>query len=529
MYTKPEKITRALVLVAPIYDFYFTPHRFSSLGASVLLRMLRSRGIDTDLLSFPLLRKKPASIPLPQELSYLSPFIIENETGKTSFFTRYKRFGPDLKECGKIAAALKPDICFISCFAFCYGQTAIELAIEIKRQISSCTIAIGGAGVSAYSEYFLKSESIDFTISGEAEVALFPFLDFLQNSEADPLSVPNLGWKNEGKLHFAAKELSSEKQIEMTVYFSNSINNLQLNQREYFITTSLSRGCPMNCRFCSNWICHGREFRRVTFDKVQESIEQLKEHISPSESVYVNFEDDNLLLDYKYWIECIKEFKSHFPRSSFYAENGIDYRLLTPLRCRELIDSGMSQLNFSIGSADDNILKENNRKSDISLYDKLLSIAEEADIPVITYFICGFPHDTRETVINNLHFLLNRKTGIGISMFYAVPGIDGFEEKKIFDRLSPALCAGSSAYPWNDSLSTCTLVTAFRLARFINLCKSEIKSEPEQELIKLATENKRLYTFVKTEAGANLRETINQDYELTELFFNRKIAGSPAA
>ena len=522
MHTVPLNIKTALVITPPVRDFYFTHHRFTSLGASLVAELLVKRGIRTIPRNFALLRKKPILIPLPEDLSYLKPHILEKETGKTSFFTRCKHFGPEIKECGSIIRSLNPDICFISCFAWCYGSTAVELAEEIKTRMPSCPVVLGGAGVSAFPEFFLRSKGVDYTITGEAEVSLYRFLDYLQGKTSDPDDIPNLGWKNRDDIYFSRKEFTSKEQIEPAIYISPAFKALGSSNVPSRISVSISRGCSLDCSFCSNRICHGDEFKLSSFSKIQESINSLipKSGVSPSDVHILNFEDDNLLLDFQFWVECIKEFKRYFPDVRIYAENGLDYRLLTPQRCHELIKLGMAQFNFSLASTDNSILKESKRNADFSRYDELLSIAENAKIPVITYFICGLPLDTRETVVENLLFLQKRPTEIGISLFYPVPGIKGFEDKHTFNNLSPAMCTGSAAYPWNNSLSTQTMITAFRLARFINLQKSDNLSGSEQALVDVIAEKRRLYTYIRTDSGIKLKEIGNQDYELVDMYFS---------
>ena len=370
--------------------------------------------------------------------------------------------------------------------------------------------------MSAFPEYFLQNSFVDFTISGEAEVSIDPLLKFLQTPDLSPELVPNMRWKKDGKiLASPIQKLTRPDEIETVI-----VKTKESPAGESF-SVYLSRGCPMKCRFCSNWLCHGKEFRRPDFKKVKEAIEQAGLQSSSRPTVRINFEDDNLLLDFDFWLKCIREFKTCFPQALFYAENGIDYRMLNASRCKDLINMGMAQFNFSLGSIDNRVLEDSERTGNTSHFDQIISIAARAAIPVITYFICGFKNDTRESVIENLLFLLKRETLVGISLFYAVPGIYDFEDKSIFEQTSPSLCAGSSAFPWNKSLSTQTLLTAFRLARFVNLLKWKQKNSAEQELISLVINCKKLYTFIKSGSDLKIIEVPNQDYELVKMFVEK--------
>jgi len=104
-------------------------------------------------------------------------------------------------------------------------------------------------------------------------------------------------------------------------------------------------------------------------------------------------------------------------------------------------------------------------------------------------------------------------------LFYAVPGIAGFENKAMFDMIAPCCCCGSSAYPWNKKLSTLTLITAFRISRYINLIKQNNQSESERELVTIIKKEQRLYTLIKSASGQIRIPVPHVDDELVTLFF----------
>jgi radical SAM superfamily enzyme YgiQ (UPF0313 family) len=509
-------IINAAVVVPPIRDFYFTHHRFSALGAKIVYEILQKFIPSSLFFNFPLMRIKPLSTDLPDELSYLNEHIIEGEIGKLSFFKKYKHFGPHIADCSEKIISSKIDLCLISCFAYCYSHTAIELAEKIKQDNKNCTIIIGGAGVSACPAYFLKSQYIDYVVCGEAEVSLHLLMKFLMSRTIPLHVIPNIGWKEDGK-----QILSNVKRFTQSSEIAPLVTQTFENKESIFLSTTLSRGCSFTCQFCSNRISQGTTFRTSDRENIQKSLlatfDTLK---SFDKGVILNFEDDNILFDYNYLVDIISNCKRLFGNIKFSFENGIDYRLLTPQRCKDLIDLGVCQFNFSIGTTDESISGTENRSQNLSNLDRLYHIIKENKIPAITYFICGFPDDTHETVIKNLHYLMNRPTLSGISLFYAVPGLGYYHNEIVKEHLfSPPLFAGSSAFPWNDSLSTTSLITAFRLSRFVNLIKSDEKTEGDQQLIKQILAKKKLYTTIKTDkSNSKIREVPNQDCTLVRKF-----------
>jgi anaerobic magnesium-protoporphyrin IX monomethyl ester cyclase len=510
----------AAVIVPPVTDFYATPHRCSGLGIAILRQCLLQAGCRVACFDFPSYPGKPAVIALPDAFSHLRPHLIENERGKLAFFTRFRRFGPESRVCADHVLKSRPDLVFISCFAFCYAGQALELARDIHRLRPDIPIIAGGAGVSAYPEFFLREAAVDFAVAGEAEVSIRPLLAAIRKGSGDFGRVPNLYRKADGSI------ISPVRRIHTT---TDNIAFVMQKTREtstsVYLTTALSRGCPKSCRFCSNFLCHGRQFRTIPADAVRTGLATITLNSEQQKkNLLINVEDDNLLFAPDYFLEILGIMKERFPSARFLAENGLDYTRLTPELADRLIACGMRQFNLSLSSVDPGILDREKRESHLPAYVSLARRLDERHIESITYFICGFAGDTIETVAANLAFLSGIPTRIGISMFYPVPGIPDFEDRQKFDDRDPLLCAGSSAYPWNRSLTTAQMITAFRLSRFINLMKSGRRTEYDNRVMARIIEEKILYTTVFKNGETKMIPAPNVDPELVDLFFRKAAA-----
>ncbi|NLD91215.1 MAG: radical SAM protein [Fibrobacter sp.] len=509
-----NSITKAVVVVPPIQDFYFTYHRFSSLGACIVQEIAGSFFKECQLLNFPLDDSGPRTIALPKEIRYLKNYIIPDETGPLSFFRTYNRYGSSIDSCAKKIIDTGASCCLLSVFAFCYANTAIHLIKKIKQLKPELCVIAGGAGVSVAPELFLHNTLVDYVVKGEAEVSLPLLLKFIQGKNTvNRESIPNIGWRNENGIVLT----NGIKFTEANEIIASAVKTFE-TQKKLYITTTLSRGCRYKCEFCSNRLAQGSNFRTVSPDTLKEQLLTILHTENSLKKVNINFEDDNIMHDYEYLITVLKMCKKLSPDCTFSFENGIDYRLLDTEKCSQLIRLGVCQFNFSLATANSDIADNQRRIINIARLDELYLLLQSASIPVITYFICGFSNDTHQTIIDNLKFIYTRSTLAGISMFYAVPGIEGFKHNTP-DTGTIARYAGSSAFPWNSSLSTVTLLTAFRLSRLVNLIRQPQKSELELKLLMQIKRERRLFTIVKNqEKKPEFIEPHWQDYEMVKRF-----------
>ena len=476
------KKSKAVIATPSFRDFYTTPHRLSALGEKIVENILKRRGWKTRLLHFPTMEKQ--SLPLPQAFAHLRTCLVPGEFGPTAFFSRYQRFGPSPADSAAMILNEHPDAVFLSCFAFAYADDTLSLARHLKEQRPSVPVYAGGAGVSVLPEYFEAEECIDAVIAGEAEGALTSFLGENPGPD-DGIGVP--------------------------LVTTPSV------KKDLWLTTILSRGCPRRCRFCANHLTQGRVFRTVPIEKFLSALQAFPEEIP----LHINFEDDNLLLDKDYFFAVLEGIRSRFPRVDFSAENGMDYLLLDIGTLDRLIALGFRQFNLSMASLSPSILQDSHRQGDPEHLREILSYLQRKTIPSITYFICGLKQDTTQSVLENIRFLSRQPTRMGISLFYPVPGLPGFRDTQPFFESDSHLCTGSAAFPWSGSLTTAQMITAFRLARFVNFIQKKKHSPQEHDLLARIRSEKTLYTFQRKGREKSVVRPPGLDQDMEKAFFSR--------
>lgn len=496
---------KACLVLPPLRDFYLSPARLSALGLKTLVPILRECGWKSEFLNFPLENPRGTPLALPEELDYLKPFLLPEETGPLSWFTSYRHFGPSFSEAAQRILESKPDLVLISAFAWAYAREARETARAVKNRAPEMKVVMGGAGCTVLPEYFLEKGSADFVFTGEAEPGFRSFLDSLS-----PLGIPNLFFPGSPP----APRVDSRPEELFPVW--SEVPSARKHTRQFAV--SLSRGCPRGCRFCSNHLTHGHGFRTVPLELVLSSLNQLPE----KGAFRINFEDDNLLFAPDYFLSVVETIKRNHPDFYFTAENGLDYTLMDLPLLKRLQKAGLVQLNISLAAAGQETANREKRFLDWEKYEEILAFSKNLNIPVITYFICGLEGDSPDSVVKTLARLTGKPTSVGISLFYPVPGlsgIPGINTPRDFLLRPPGLCAGSSAYPWTNTLSTRQMLTAFRLARLANLLKKRELSPGETEIIHRSRRENQLYTLIKKRGKKELTSVLGLDGGMIRLYF----------
>lgn len=467
-------ISRAAIAVPSLCDFYFTPRRAFALGAESVKTTLNNLKIRAELFNFPIDNPRGKKIPLPAALHHIDPFLVQGERGPLSFFTHYKRFGPTHTDSAKMIIESDPQLIFISLFAWAYGDNAIELTKELRKQSQkNIPIILGGPGVAVFPEYFHETGLFDFISTGDAEDVIGPIIH-----------------KFEGNSHV-------ESHIPTTFGTEAPAPALSLRidkKGSQWLSMIVSRGCPLFCKFCSNFLTQGRILRTTSLEQLKVKLENLP--VNRAKNIHITLEDDNLLVRKNYFNALLIMLKEIFPLSTFSIDNGLDYTNMTVPYAEYLIQMGFTNFTFSLGSSDANTLKEEKRPGNFKRFEEILNFLKSMNIPVTTFLICGLPEDTPASIITSLTYLHNLPTDIGISLFYPVPGIPRFENRELFREKASSLSCGSSAYPWGESLTTQEMVTCFRLARLSNLFNKKEKSPEETDLMKIIQSEKRLYTML---------------------------------
>ncbi len=277
--------------------------------------------------------------------------------------------------------------------------------IKTKFQVP---IICGGAHSTFMTEEVMAEPSINMACVGEGEYALLELLSRLEKG-GDLASIPNIWVKNEkGKL-FRNEIGPLVGDLDTLPFPDRKIvpyaELLQESKTEpVFIT---SRGCPYNCRFCSNsaikklYRGKGRYERQRSPENVIREIRQLRaEHEFSS----MNFYDEAFGFNRKWLTEFLEMYKKEFayPFACFIRAETMDREKFHLMR-----EAGLTLIYLGVESGNDQIRREvMGRKVSNERIIQACRDAQAEDIQVWTFNIVGVPGETVQSIDDTME--LNR-------------------------------------------------------------------------------------------------------------------------
>lgn len=471
-FSEKETAERAdiLLIQPPIRDFYLTVKRTIPYGLSAIAAPLIEAGFSVRIIDM-LATDKSRVIDLPQEMGYLTPFFGKPDISPFSLFHQFRHFGYSHEHLKNELKRSSPFLIGVSSLFTAYSEEALAVARMAKRIHPKAAMVMGGHHPTALPKDVIGHDFVDYVIRGEGEEAFLQLARCLK-TQASPLDVPGIVLKKRGGGIHVSEPVLMDDLDQIPLPASHLIKSDYYQRgKAGAITIMTGRGCPMKCAYCSM----GELFKHYRKRSVSNVMAELTREVSKRNARFIDFEDENLSLDRRWFISLLEEMIKAFGKYSLElrAMNG----LFPPSLDEEIIglmkQAGFKTLNLSIGSTDPAQLTRFNRPDVRGALEKILEICEKLEMETVCYIIAGAPGQSAESSLKDLLYLYRKNTVAGVSVYYPAPGSRDYAVLESSRKLPVSFSLmRSTALPLDGTTTRLETVTLLRLSRIMNFIKA---------------------------------------------------------
>ena len=306
-------------------------------------------------------------------------------------------------EIGEEILKRNPDIVSVSALTPTIG-VALDSADKIKQVKPDTLVVLGGYHPTFEFKSVLQEESVDIVVRGEGEYTLLDLVRTIENG-GDLETVQGLAFKDkdDGSIVLTPDRQVIEDldELPFPAFHLFPMEKYKiLNITTNVATIITTRGCPMQCSFCSSAALHGNKLRRRSYTNVVDEIElRLKEENIDT----IAFMDDTFTLSKKFVYDLCDEIKRRGLEFWWGCTTRVD--TLNEELLQTMKDVGCMTLFIGVESADQQMLDKMNKNITVSKTENAFKLARKVGIRTIASCVIGMPEDTRESIRNTIDFV----------------------------------------------------------------------------------------------------------------------------
>ncbi|MDY0324517.1 MAG: radical SAM protein [Candidatus Carbobacillus sp.] len=307
---------------------------------------------------------------------------------------------------------------------------AKKSALFLKSKYPDAIFIIGGIHATALPKEIIELNIFDYLIKGEAEESFFKLYEFIVSKSIDIKDINGLIYKKDQTY------LNNEKNqvfhsFEKLPQFPY---HLFENESRYDIAVILSsRGCKMNCSFCSHNIISNYNVRFCPTDIVINDIELL---INTHKKTHILFLDDNFLENHSRVNQLLDliVLRGFDKKCSFSFQARCDQ--INESILQKLYSANFKTVFFGIETISRNLLKSINKRLTPEIIINAIELAKKYGMNVQASFIFGFPHENHNDRVQTLKFALSNKINIAkFNNLVPYPGTPIFNDSRYINNI----------------------------------------------------------------------------------------------
>lgn len=301
-------------------------------------------------------------------------------------------------------------------------EKALETARISKELFPNSLIVMGGYHPTFNYEELLEHDFIDIIIRGEGEYTILDLVSTIEKGE-DLSKVKGIAFNN---IITPDRDLIND--LDSLPYPARHLLPMQeyklLNMETRMSTMITSRGCPMQCSFCSSASMHGSKLRLRSVESIIEEIEYLIKNFNIET---IAFMDDTFTINKKRVMAICDEIIKRDIDVLWGCTARVD--TLDEEVLKKMREPGCITLFMGVESAEQQILDNVNKNTTIKKIKNAFKICREEKIRTIASVVLGMPGDTHESINKTVNFVKDLKPSYAIfSLATPYPGTKFYQQ-----------------------------------------------------------------------------------------------------
>ena len=325
----------------------------------------------------------------------------------------------------RTAEEFRPDVIGISTLSYLSSMDAKDITAQLHRY-TSAPIVWGGPAPSTMPEMYLRDGKPDYLILGEGEVTWLAFVRALETG-AELSEIAGLAYLRDGVFVRTPDRPVADlkafpdldwKLIDPKRYFSSFFNCSKM------LYLHASKGCTAQCTFCANKQFHQGCNRCRDPKQVMRDIRYLVAECGAN-GIYFS---DELFLPRR---SVRSELMELLIEADLDLVWGCQMRLgvLNEDDLKQMYRAGCRWILFGIETGNEARLKKIKKGIDLQWAAQTVDWCKAIGITVQTSFIIGFPHETREEMMQTVDLALRLNANMTVmNILTAIPNSELYDE-----------------------------------------------------------------------------------------------------
>ncbi len=350
------------------------------LGIAYIAAMLEKNGVTVKVLDSPALE-------------------IDHETVQNEI----KKYSPDIVA----VTSVTPTI-----------ESALKTAQISKEACPSAFTVLGGYHPTFTYQEILKNDFVDIVVCGEGEQTMVELVDAIENGH-DLRNVNGIATKN-----FTTAPRNIIEDLDSIPFPARHLLPMDeykiLNMKLTTGTIVSGRGCPYKCSFCASSAMHGQKLRLRSAENVVDEMEHL---VNDHNIEMVAFMDDTFTLNKNRVYEICEIIKERGLDNYWGCTARVD--TISEELLKAMKDAGCITMFLGVESADQQLLNEVNKKTNINRIKKTFELTKKYGMRTIASVVLGMPGDTKRSILSTIKFVKTLEPSYAVfSLATPYPGTD---------------------------------------------------------------------------------------------------------